>query len=342
MSFASRIIGTAERVPLPDLVIRTAVQRLCSRTATRLASGGAESDALFADEMAARAIAGYADEARAPHHEVPAAFFARVLGPNRKYSCCYYKEAESTLQEAEEEALRQTVEHADLAGGQSILELGCGWGSLSLWIARQFPNSQVTAISNSHAQREYIEWEAAVRGLKNLRVAAADMDGFDPERPFDRIVSVEMFEHIINWRQLMTRVRSWLAADGRFFMHIYTHRSGAYRFDHADGEEWIAQHFFSGGVMPSHHLIRQYSDLFEVEKEWRWSGTHYQRTALDWLGNFDSNRDEIESILGEVYGNDTALWMRRWRGFLLATAGLFGYADGSEWGVSHYRMKAAS
>src|SRR6266851_7327574 len=152
MSFASRIIGTAERVPLPDLVIRAAVQRLCSRTATRLASADAESDALFADEMAARAIAGYTDEADAQHHEVPAAFFARVLGPNRKYSCCYYKERETTLREAEEEALRQTVAHADLAGGQSILELGCGWGSLSLWIARQFPNSQVTAVSDSHAQ----------------------------------------------------------------------------------------------------------------------------------------------------------------------------------------------
>ncbi len=219
MSFASRIIGTAERVPLPDLVIRTAVQRLCSRTATRLASGDAESDALFADEMAARAIAGYTDEARAPHHEVPAALFARVLGPNRKYSCCYYKEPETSLQEAEEEALRQTVAHADLAAGQSILELGCGWGSLSLWMARQYPNSQVTAVSNSQAQREYIEWEAAVRGLKNLRVAAADIDGFEPEQQFDRIVSVEMFEHILNWRQLMTRVRSWLAADGRFFLH---------------------------------------------------------------------------------------------------------------------------
>ncbi len=340
MSFVSKIIGTAERVPLPDLVIRAAVQRLCSRTATRLAGGDAESDTLFADEMAARAIAGYTDEAKAPHHELPAAFFARVLGPSRKYSCCYYKEPETTLQEAEEEALRQTVAHADLAGGQSILELGCGWGSLSLWMARQFPNSQVTAVSNSQAQREYIEWEAAVRGLKNLRMAAADIDAFDPERQFDRIVSVEVFEHIVNWRELMTRVRSCLAPDGRFFMHIYTHRSGAYRFDRADGEDWIAQHFFSGGVMPSHHLIRQYSDLFEVEKEWRWSGTHYQRTALDWLGNFDSHRDEIEGILGEVYGNDTALWMRRWRWFLLATAGLFGYADGSEWGVSHYRMKA--
>ena len=340
MSFVSKIIGSAERVPLPDLLIRAAVQRLCSRTATRLAGGDAGSDALFADEMATRAIAGYTGAANAPHHELPAAFFARVLGPNRKYSCCYYKEPQTTLQEAEEEALRQTVAHADLAGGRSILELGCGWGSLSLWMARQFPNSQVTAVSNSQAQREYIEWEAAVRGLKNLRVAAADMDVFDPERQFDRIVSVEMFEHVMDWRELMTQVRSWLAPDGRFFMHIYTHRSAAYRFDRTDGEGWVARHFFSGGVMPSHHLIRQYSDLFEVEKEWRWSGTHYQRTALDWLGNFDSNGAEIEGILGEVCGNDTTLWMRRWRWFLLATAGLFGYADGSEWGVSHYRMKA--
>jgi cyclopropane-fatty-acyl-phospholipid synthase len=342
MSFISSIIGTAERVPLPDVVIRAAIQRLCSRTATRLAGGNAESDASFADEMAARSIAEYTDEANAQHYEVPAAFFAHVLGPNRKYSSCFYKEPESTLREAEEEALRQTVEHADLADGQSILELGCGWGSLSLWMARQFPNSDIAAVSNSHSQREYIEAEAAARGLKNLRVITADMNVFDPERQFDRIVSVEMFEHMMNWRELMARVRSWLAPDGRFFMHIFTHRSGAYLFDRADGEDWIAQHFFAGGVMPSHHLIRQYADLFEVEKDWRWSGTHYQRTALDWLANFDSRRDEIEAVLRNVYGNDTSLWMRRWRWFFLATAGLFGYADGSEWGVSHYRMKAGS
>jgi cyclopropane-fatty-acyl-phospholipid synthase len=340
MSFVSRIIDTAERVPLPDLIIRAAIQRLCSRTATRLARGNAESDAWLADEMAARAIAEHTDEANAQHYEVPAAFFALVLGPNRKYSSCFYKEPMSTLQEAEEEALRQTVEHADLADGQSILELGCGWGSLSLWMARQFPNSEITAVSNSRMQREYIEGEAAARGLKNLRVITADMNVFNPERQFDRIVSVEMFEHIMNWRELLTRVRSWLAPDGRFLMHIFTHRSGAYLFDRADGEDWIAQHFFTGGVMPSHHLIRQYSDLLEVEKEWRWSGTHYRRTALDWLGNFDRNRDEIEAILRNPYGNDTALRMRRWRWFFLATAGLFGYARGSEWGVSHYRMRA--
>jgi len=341
MSFVSTMIGTAERVPLPDAIIRAAVHRLCSRTATRLASGNAESDAWFADEMAARAIAEYTDEANTQHYEVPAAFFANVLGPNRKYSSCFYKEPASTLQEAEEEALRQTVEHADLADGQMILELGCGWGSLSLWMARQFPNAMISAVSNSNSQREYIESEAARRGLNNLRVITSDMNVFEPGQKFDRIVSVEMFEHMMNWRELMTRVRSWLKPDGRFFMHIFTHRSGSYLFNRADGEDWIAQHFFTGGVMPSHHLIRQYADLFAVEKEWRWSGTHYQRTALDWLTRFDAHRGEIEVTLRKVYGNDTSLWMRRWRWFFLATAGLFGYADGSEWGVSHYRMKVA-
>jgi cyclopropane-fatty-acyl-phospholipid synthase len=339
MSFASTIIGVAERVPLPDLVVRAAIQRLCSRTASRLASGSAESDVRFAGEMAARAIAEHADAANAQHYEVPAAFFGHVLGPNRKYSSCFYRGPESTLQEAEEEALRQTVEHADLADGQSILELGCGWGSLSLWMARLYPNSKIIAVSNSHSQRMYIQGEGAARGLKNLSVLTADMNGFNPRQQFDRIVSVEMFEHMMNWRELIGRLRSWLEPDGRFFMHVFSHRCGAYLFDRTDEEDWIAQHFFTGGVMPSHHLIRQYSDLFEVEKEWRWSGEHYQRTALDWLANFDKHRAEIEGILRDVYGADTALWIRRWRWFFLATSGLFGYAGGSEWGVSHYRMK---
>jgi len=342
MSFVSRMIVTAERVPLPDVVIRAAVQRLCSRTATRLALADAAGDALFADEMAARALAGHTDIADSRHDQVPAAFFGHVLGPNRKYSSCFYKETASTLQEAEEEALRQTVEHADLADGQSILELGSGWGSLSLWMARQFPNAHVVAVSSSASQRRYIESQAAARGLSNLEVITADLNAFDPDGPFDRIVSVEMFEHMMNWRELMMRVRSWLKPDGRFFMHIFSHRTGAYRFDRTDGEDWIAQHFVTGGVMPSHHLIRQYADLFTIEKEWRWSGAHYQRTALDWLANFDAHRDEVDAVLRPVYGGDTALWMRRWRWFFLATSGLFGYADGSEWGVSHYRMKVAS
>jgi cyclopropane-fatty-acyl-phospholipid synthase len=340
MSFMSAIIDTAERVPLPDVIIRAAIHRLCSRTAVRLAGGSAESDAAFAREMAERPIAEHADAANTQHYEVPAAFFAEVLGPNRKYSSCFYKSEASTLQEAEEEALRQTEAHADLADGQSILELGCGWGSLSLFMARQFPHANIVAVSNSNSQREFIEREAARRGLTNLRVITSDMNTFDANEQFDRIVSVEMFEHMMNWRELLTRVRSWLKPDGRFFMHIFTHRSGTYLFDRADREDWIAQHFFTGGVMPSHHLIRQYADLFSVEKEWRWSGTHYQRTAMDWLANFDAHASEIEAVLRTVYGNETHLWMRRWRWFFLATAGLFGYANGDEWGVSHYRMKA--
>jgi cyclopropane-fatty-acyl-phospholipid synthase len=340
VSVTSSVIGAAERVPLPDLVTAAAIRWLCSRTAARLSVNGAPGDTVFAREMAARAIAEHTAAANAQHYEVPAAFFERVLGPNRKYSSCFYREAASTLQEAEDEALTQTIDHAALADGQSILELGCGWGSLSLRMARQFPNAKVVAVSNSHSQRMHIQGEGAALGLRNLSVITADINDFDPARQFDRIVSVEMFEHMMNWRELLGRVRAWLKPQGRFFMHIFTHRTGAYLFDRSNENDWIAQHFFTGGVMPSQRLIRQYADLLTVESEWRWSGEHYRRTALDWLANFDSRRGEIETILRGVYGEETALWMRRWRWFFLATAGLFGYASGSEWGVSHYRMTA--
>jgi cyclopropane-fatty-acyl-phospholipid synthase len=338
MSVVSAIIGTAERVPLPDVVIRAAIQRLCSRTATRLSALDAADDAAFAGRMMLRPIA---EDADAGHDEMPASFLAKVLGPNRKYSSCFYKTGATTLREAEEEALRQTVEHAALADGQTILELGCGGGSLSLWMARQFPHAKVTAVSSSQAQRAYFEEEARMRGLLNLRVVTADMNVFAPDGQFDRIVSVETFEHVMNWRKLMTRLRAWLAPEGRFFMHIVAHRSGSHLFDRANREDWIAQHVFTGGLMPSHHLVRQFGDIFTIEKEWCWSGTHYQRTASDWLANFDAHRGSIETALRNIHGEETGLWLRRWRWLFLATSGLFGHADGTEWGVSHYRMKAA-
>ncbi|MEY9126537.1 SAM-dependent methyltransferase [Bradyrhizobium yuanmingense] len=338
MSVVSAIIGTAERVPLPDVVIRAAIQRLCSRMATRLSGLGLGDDAAFAGRMMLRPIA---EGAAIGHDAAPASFFAHFLGPNRKFSSCFYKTGATTLREAEEEALRQTVEHAGLADGQAILELGCGWGSLSLWTARQFSHATVTAVATSQAQRAYVEEEARRRGLLNLRVVAADMNVFAPEGQFDRIVSVEMFERMSNWRKLMTRARSWLAPEGRFFMHVVTHRSGSHLPDPADRDDWIAQYVYTGGLMPSHYLVRQFDDIFAIEKEWCWSGTHYQRTANDWLANFDAHREAIEASLHRVHGEETALWMRRWRWFLLATSGLFGYADGTEWGVSHYRMKAA-
>ena len=208
-------------------------------------------------------------------------------------------------------------------------------------MARQFPHAKVTAVSASQAQRAHVEGEAQRRGLLNLRVVTADMNVFAPEGQFDRIVSVETFEHMMNWRKLMTHLRAWLAPEGRLFIHLVSHRSGSHLFDRTDREDWIAQYVFTGGLMPSHHLVRQFDDIFAIEKEWCWSGTHYQHTANDWLANFDTHRDAIEAALRRVYGEETALWMRRWRWFFLATSGLFGYADGTEWGVSHYRMKAA-
>jgi len=339
MSLISRMIGAGEHVPLPDFVIRAAIERLCARTAAELSGKDAAGAAEFAAAMADRAIAENTDKANAQHYEVPPAFFGQVLGSKQKYSCCYYSGPHCTLDDAETEALRQTIEHAGLVDGQAILELGCGWGALTLEIARQFPRCAVTAVSNSRSQRQHIEHKAAAAGLQNVRVVTADMNGFAPDAKFDRIVSVEMFEHMSNWRELLRRIRSWLALDGELFLHIFSHRSGCYAFDHTRSDDWIAQHFFTGGVMPSHDLIRQYEDLFSLEQAWRWSGLHYQRTAQDWLDRFDRNRDAIEEILHGVYGQETELWLRRWRWFFLATAGLFGFAGGSEWGVSHFRLK---
>jgi cyclopropane-fatty-acyl-phospholipid synthase len=240
--------------------------------------------------------------------------------------------------DAEEHALADTARHADLADGQEILELGCGWGSLTLWMAQHYPSARITAVSNSHGQRGYIEDQAAKRGFTNLTVITADMNDFTPTGAFDRVVSVEMFEHMANWQPLLERTRAALKPDGRLFLHVFSHKAAPYRFDKANKADWIAQHFFTGGIMPSHGLIRHFDTLFTVEAEWLWNGVHYQRTALDWLANYDRNAARIAEILKGVYGADWLLWRRRWRLFFLATAGLFGNSYGTEWGVSHYRL----
>ncbi|WP_424360739.1 SAM-dependent methyltransferase [Methylocystis parvus] len=339
MSLIASAVSVVERAPLPDAVLRMGVGYLVGRTRERLSAAPPTSVDAFAREMANYPIAIHTREANAQHYEVPARFFELALGPRRKYSCCYYERPETTLAEAEVRALEETVRHADLADGQSILELGCGWGSLSLFMAQTFPNARITAVSNSSSQRAHIEAEIARQGLANLRVITADMNDFKTEGPFDRIVSVEMFEHMSNWRPLLSRVREWLAADGKLFIHIFTHRNQPYRFDHKEKADWIAQHFFTGGIMPSRQLIHSFGDLFEVEQEWLWNGVHYQRTALDWLRNFDARRDEIDAVLREAYGADAALWRRRWRLFFLATEGLFGDSNGEEWAVNHYRLR---
>ena len=341
MNMIAAAAGLVERLPLPDAMTRGGISWLVGRTSRRLATFDPAFEREFADAMGGYAVAEFTAAANAQHYEVPAAYFDLVLGPRKKYSCCRYDHAGTTLAEAEERALAETCAHAGLADGQDILELGCGWGSLSLWMAEAYPNARITAVSNSQSQRASIEAQARAKGWSNLRVITADMNGFAPDGKFDRVVSVEMFEHMSNWRALLGRIRGWLAPEGRLFLHVFSHRDRPYRFDHADKADWIAQHFFTGGVMPSHGLIRQFSDIFTVADEWQWSGLDYQRTALDWLANQDRNADAVLAVLRPVYGADAALWVRRWRLFYLATAGLFGHEGGREWRVSHYLLAPA-
>ncbi len=338
MSLISAATGVLERVPLPDSLTRSGISWLVDRTRRKLADADEADEIAFARIMAQHPVAVRPDAANAQHYEVPSAFFGLVLGRNRKYSCCLYEDGD-TLDAAEGRALAATAAHAALVDGQDVLELGCGWGSLSLWMASRYPASRIVAVSNSLSQRAYIEGEAAVRGLTNLRVITADMNEFSIDTRFDRVVSVEMFEHMTNWQALLRRVYGWLRPDGRLFLHVFSHRVAPYLFDIDDKEDWIAQHFFTGGIMPSHGLIRHVAHDFRVEQDWRWSGSHYARTARDWLVNFDRNDAEIRDVLRSVYGADAGLWRRRWRLFFLATAGLFGHAEGAEWGVSHYRLR---
>lgn len=341
MSLISSVIRVAERAPLPDPMARMGIEFLVGRTRRRLATARDREERDFVRAMVERPIAEHVDAANEQHYELPPEFFALTLGPRRKYSCCLYPTGHETLADAERRALEETVAHAELADGQKILELGCGWGSLTLYMAERFPRSEITAVSNSTPQRLHIEAEAAALGLRNVRVVTADMNAFEPDGAYDRVVSVEMFEHMANWQTLLSRIKTWLAPRGRLFVHVFSHKRSPYRFDLEDKADWIARYFFTGGLMPSHDLIRCFPDCFTVEKEWCWNGLHYRKTAMDWLARFDSNRPRIDRILCEVYGPDAALWRRRWRLFYLATAGLFGHAGGAEWGVSHYLLRPA-
>lgn len=341
MSLANVAIRQLQDAPFPDFVTRPAIDSLVTEARKRLDRDAPHDEAAFARDMAVRVIAEHTEAANEQHYELPPEFFRICLGPRLKYSCCLYPDAATTLAEAEEVALAETCEHAGLQDGQTILEMGCGWGSLSLWMAERYPNSRITAVSNSHGQRQHIEGEAAARGLNNLTVITCDMNDFQSDGGFDRIVSVEMFEHMANWRALLSRARGWLKSEGRMFIHVFTHRDASYRFDHTDSGDFIAQHFFTGGVMPSRGLMRQFPDVFEVEQEWTWNGVNYQRTADDWLRNMDAEPDRVMELMRQTYGTDAALWRRRWRRFYMATAGLFGNDGGNTWGVSHYRLKPA-
>jgi cyclopropane-fatty-acyl-phospholipid synthase len=338
------LIDLADRAWLPDNLIRMGIRRLdrmrLETEAKRYAGTPQKTIAALVKDMQHSPVALNTDEANQQHYELPAEFFERVLGAHLKYSSALWLDEQTTLDQAEADMLALTALRAGIEDGMDILELGCGWGSLTLWNAEHFPNSRITAVSNSASQRRFIEQICQERGLVNVRVVTADMNHFSTDHRYDRIVSVEMFEHMRNWDSLLARINTWLKYDGRLFIHIFTHRQYAYLFETDGATNWMGRHFFTGGMMPSDDLIFNFNKDLMVEKHWRLNGRHYQKTADAWLTNLDNQRGSIMPIMARVYGSQqAATWLQRWRIFFMACSELWGYAGGEEWMVSHYRLK---
>lgn len=338
----SRIERWLERGVLPDWLVRRGIRR---RLRARLRQEHAHDPERSAERLRAwisrcdqSPIAIDTGAANAQHYEVPAAFFAQVLGRHRKYSSGLWTPATRSLDDAEAAMLALSCERAGVRDGMRVLDLGCGWGSMSLWLARRYPRCRVVGVSNSHGQRADVMARAAAEGLGNVEIVTADVNTFAPAATFDRIVSVEMMEHTRNWRRLLVRAAGWLVPGGRMFVHVFTHRSVGYEFAVDGDDDWMARHFFTGGQMPADEQLLHFQDHFAIEGHWRVCGTHYARTAEAWLGNFDRNRAALEPVLRQAYGDRAAAMANLWRVFFLACAELWGHAGGREWLVSHYLL----
>ena len=341
------LIDLCERGLVPDALTRLGIRRLCAQ---RLREEGAHdlvrADARFRellDELRRSPIAIETAAANEQHYEVPARFFELCLGKRLKYSSAYYPTGQESLDEAEEAMLALYGERAELADGQQILELGCGWGSLTLWMAARYPNARITGVSNSGSQREHILAQAAARGLDNVEILTRDVVQLElPEQNYDRVVSIEMFEHMRNYRHLLANVARWLRPTGKLFVHIFAHRHLMYPFLTEGDDNWMGKYFFTGGLMPSADTLLHFQQDLSIEERWLLPGTHYQRTANHWLENQDRNQREVLDVLAGAYGTENAeRWSQRWRMFWMACAELFGYEDGRQWLVAHYRFRKA-
>ncbi|MGD2093537.1 MAG: cyclopropane-fatty-acyl-phospholipid synthase family protein [Phycisphaerales bacterium] len=335
------LVDLMERGWIPDTFIRIGIHNL-DRMRLRMQDKGDPEANLqakmdFIKNLRQSPIACQTDKANEQHYELPPTFFESVLGPHLKYSCCYWPKGIETLADAEQAALEQVRSRAQIEDGMEILELGCGWGAFSLWIANKYPRSKVVAVSNSSLQRDFIQRKAQETKLSNIEVITCDANVFHSERYFDRIVSIEMFEHMRNYLTLLARIATWLKPEGKLFIHIFTHHQFAYLFETEGEDNWMGRYFFTGGMMPSDDLMLYFQDKLILSDHWRLNGTHYQKTAEAWLKNMTVTRERILKVLEKVYGADQKMiWFQRWRIFFMACSELWGFKKGNEWYVSHY------
>ena len=324
----------AENGLVPDALIRVGIRRLLAKRRSQMHEANLIE---FARLLRQSPLAVETDAANQQHYEVPAEFFEAVLGARLKYSCCLFEDRSTTLAQAENVMLRLTCDRAEIEDGMRVLELGCGWGSLTLWIAQHYPSCQITAVSNSSDQRRFIEDRADQLQLPNVEVITADMREFSTTKTFDRIVSVEMFEHMRNYDLLFERVANWLNSGGKAFVHVFCHRGSPYLFETEGTNNWMGRHFFTGGMMPSEDLFSHFGDHMQIEKQWRVSGMHYWRTCEEWLKNADRSRRQILArFRRELSPREVKVSLQRWRMFFMACAELFRYNGGDEWFVAHY------
>lgn len=329
-----------EKNRVPDFIIRKNIRKLLTQRLQDENKGSTEAQQAhlmqLIEELKNSAIAVETKKTNAPPDELPVEFYQFCLGRHLKYSCGYWEPDVTDLDTSERDMLQLTCIRADLHDGQDVLELGCGWGALSLYMAVNFPKSRFTAVSNSEPQKKYIDEQIIKRGITNLTTITADIAMFTVDQTFDRVISVEMFEHMRNYQKLLKKISVFLKTQGKLFVHIFSHKEFAYKFERNESD-WMSKYFFAGGTMPSDHLLLYFNDHVAIEKHWHVNGTHYRKTAEAWLQNMDKHKKEIIPIFEQTYGSEKALkWWVYWRIFYMTCAELWGYNNGAEWMVSHY------